>query len=259
MFLTVTFCLFACVYESSAVDIMPKLKGNMLNFGCGINFKYKGMLSYLFDGFYMVTKFELPRVEDLKLTTIDFNPNCSYLNGNEKYIKQLQRHCLKIAPYIDFYRRQIAHYNITTYRILMKDIGLISPTYPTDKRPKRGDILASVLGGIASSVMGLAYEGISSFLHHKGHKALHKAMTVMEKKTDLQKNQIHHLEDTMIMYGVYNSDTLAALIRTVHNIQNTTSWKERIFAGKVTQMYQLYLKKEGAHNFAINSVLFLTP
>ena len=41
------------------------------------------------------------------------------------------------------------------------------PTFPTDKRPKRGAILASVLGGIASMVIGLAYEGISSFLHHK--------------------------------------------------------------------------------------------
>ena len=30
----------------------------------------------------------------------------------------------------------------------------------------------------------------------------------MEKKTDLQHNKVHHLEDTMIMYGVYNSDTL---------------------------------------------------
>ena len=28
-------------------------------------------------------------------------------------------------------------------------------------------------------------------------------MTVIEKKTDLQKNQIHHLKDTMIMYGIY--------------------------------------------------------
>ena len=44
---------------------------------------------------------------------------------------------------------------------------------------------------------------------------MNKAVTVMEKKTDLQKNQIHHLEDTMIMYGVYNSDTLTALVNTV--------------------------------------------
>ena len=75
---------------------------------------------------------------------------------------------------------------------------------------------------------------------------------------DLQKNQIHHLEDTMIMYGVYNSDTLAALVRTVQNMQNTTTWKERTFAGKLTTMYQLYLNEEGVYNFAINSILFLT-
>ena len=32
-----------------------------------------------------------------------------------------------------------------------------------DKRPKRGARLASILGGVASSVIGLAYEGISIF------------------------------------------------------------------------------------------------
>ena len=166
---------------------MPELKRNILNFGYGINFQYKGMLSHSFDRFYMVAKFELPREEDSKLTTIDFDPNCSHLNGNEKYMKKLQRHCLRIVPYIDFYRGQIAYYNITAYRILTKDIEHFLPTYPTDKRPKRGVILASVLGGIASSVIGLAYKGISSFLHHKRHKALHRAVTVMEKKMDLQK------------------------------------------------------------------------
>ena len=139
---------------------------------------------------------------------------------------------------------------------MTKDIGLILLTYPTEKRPKQGAILASVLGGIASSVIGLAYEGISSFLHHKRCKALHKAMTVMAKKTDLQQNQIHHLKDTMNVYGAYN--TLTALIITVHNMQNTTTWKERTFEGKLNQMYQVYLNEEGAHNSAINSVLFLT-
>ena len=170
------------------------------------------MLSHSFDRFYVVTKFELPNVEDLKLTTIDFDPTCSYLNCDGKYMPKLKRHCLRIAPYIDFYQRQIMYYNLTAYRILTRDIGLILLTSPTVKRPKLGAILASVLGGIASSIIGLAYQGISSFLHHKRHKALNKAMTVMEKKTNIQKNQIHHLEDTMIMYVIYNSDTLTALI-----------------------------------------------
>ena len=91
MFLTITLCLFTCLYDSSAIDIIPELKKNILNFGYGVNFKYEGMLSYSFDRFYMVTKFELPRVEDLKFKTIDFDSNCSYLHGNEKYIKQLYR------------------------------------------------------------------------------------------------------------------------------------------------------------------------
>ena len=55
-----------------------------------------------------------------------------------------------------------------------------------------------MLGSVASSVIGLAYEGISSFLHYKRHKAV----AIMDKKTNIQCNRIHHLEDTMIMYGV---------------------------------------------------------
>ena len=187
MFLTITFCLFTYVYDNSAVDIMPEFKRNILKFGYGVNFKYEGMLSHSFDRFYVVTKFELPKAEDLQFTAIDFDPTCSYLNCEGKYMPKLKRHCLTIAPYIDFYQRQIMYYNLTAYRILTRDIGLILPTYPTIKRPKQGAILASVLDSIASSIIGLAYERISSFLHHKRHKTLNKAMTVMEKKTDLQK------------------------------------------------------------------------
>ena len=39
-------------------------------------------------------------------------------------------------------------------------------------------------------------------------KALHKAVHAIENKADLQCNKIFHLEDSMVMYGVYNSDTL---------------------------------------------------
>ena len=48
------------------------LKKNILKFGYGINYKYEGTLSYSFDRFYEVTKFELPKVEDLKLTKISY-------------------------------------------------------------------------------------------------------------------------------------------------------------------------------------------
>ena len=80
-------------------------------------------------------------------------------------------YCLKIVPYVEFYKEQIEYYCHMAYELLMNEMGLILPTFPKEKRSKRGAILASVLGGIASSIIGLAYEGISSFLHHKRHKA----------------------------------------------------------------------------------------
>ena len=102
------------------------------------------------------------------------------------------------------------------YDTLANDIGKILPKFPTDKRQRRGIILTSILGNVASKIINLGYEGISSFLHHKRHKAVHKAVAMMNKKTNVQCNRIYHLEDTMIMYGTYNSDTLTDLIDTVH-------------------------------------------
>ena len=74
-FLTIASCFFICLYGCSAVDIMSELKRNILNFRYGVNFKYEGMLSHAFDRFYVVAKFELPKVEDLRLTRVDLTPD----------------------------------------------------------------------------------------------------------------------------------------------------------------------------------------
>ena len=99
-FLTIASCLFLFVYDTSAVDIMPELKRNILNFGYGVNFKYEGMLSHYFDRFYIVTKFELPKTKDLRLATFKFDFECSYANhtnSNTNYAKLL-KYYMKIAP-----------------------------------------------------------------------------------------------------------------------------------------------------------------
>ena len=71
--------ILACVKDLD-IDTMPELKKNVLNFGYGVNFKYKGMLSHSFDRCYVVTKFEIPKVQDLKLTMFSFDITCNYLN-----------------------------------------------------------------------------------------------------------------------------------------------------------------------------------
>ena len=64
---------------------------------------------------------------------------------------------------------------------MTNELALILPTFPTQNREKRGIITSLITGFI-----GLAYEGISCFLHHKRQKALHKAVNVRDNKVDLQ-------------------------------------------------------------------------
>ena len=45
----------------------------------------------------------------------------------------------------------------------------------------------------------------------------------MENKVSIQCNKLMQLENSMLMYGIYNAKTLEKLITTVHNIHNTTS------------------------------------
>ena len=70
-------------------------------------------------------------------------------------------------PYVNFYKKQIAYYNCTTYEMSANEIGMILPTFPKDNRHK-----ICIIGSLIIVFIGLAYEGISSFLHHKHQKAL---------------------------------------------------------------------------------------
>ena len=54
----------------------------------------------------------------------------------------------------------------------------------------------------------------------------------MSNKANIQCNKLMKLDDTMLMYGIYNAETLEKLFKTVHEIHNTTSSHEKLFAGK---------------------------
>ena len=92
-----------------------------------------------------------------------------------------------------------------------------------------------IITTLVSSIIGLVYEEISSFLHHNQNKALHQAVRAVDIKTSIQHNKLMQLENSMLMYCVYNVETLEKLINTVHNIQNT-SLHERLFRGQQSSL-----------------------
>ena len=116
-----------------------------------------------------------------------------------------------------------------------------------------------IITTLVSSFIGLAYEGISSFLLHKWNKALHKAVRAMDSKTTIQCNKLMQLESSMLMYGIYNTETLEKLVSTVHHIHNTIFSHERLFAGQQSSLTlrSLYGNALGLQHYSINSLLYL--
>ena len=128
------FCTLFQFYIGTSIAISPVLQRNILNFGYGINYKYEGMLAHSFDRFYVVTKFMLPMIGDLKFSKLDFDYSCSYMRKeyapnteSRKYILESKTYCNKIRPFVTYYNKLINSYNNTTNNILEKEIKLLLP------------------------------------------------------------------------------------------------------------------------------------
>ena len=113
-----------------------ELQYNILKFGYGINYKYTGTISHSFDRFYVVTKLELPKVQDLQFTTIPYDKNCEHLEDAKSkggltlgLIEEIKTYCIKIAPYKQYYKKQIEYYNQKATDIMTNEIALMLPTF----------------------------------------------------------------------------------------------------------------------------------
>ena len=64
-----------------------------MKFGYGINYKYEGMVAHSFNRFNAVTKLILPTMDDLKLSPINYNGECKYLeNLNDNNNEEIKTH-----------------------------------------------------------------------------------------------------------------------------------------------------------------------
>ena len=155
------------IFQCTSNKIKPELKKNILNFDYGINYKYEGMLAHSFERFYVVATFILPFIGDLNYSKLNYHDMCAYLDNKnscdtetEKHMLDLITFCKKIEPFVIFYKRLIKSYNNTAHNILINEIDLILPQVSSKQK-------CVIITTLVSSFIGLAYEGISSFLHDK--------------------------------------------------------------------------------------------
>ena len=126
------FCYF---YQCTSTKFKPELRKNILNFGYGINYIYKGILAHSFYRFYVVTKFILPSIRDLKFSKLNYDNIYKNVHDTEtkKHMLDLFKFCKKIEPFVMYYKRLIKSYNNTAHNILKNEIDLILPQVPRNK------------------------------------------------------------------------------------------------------------------------------
>ena len=115
----------------------------------------------------------------------------------------------KIKIIHGIYKIQIKACNNTAHHILKNNVDLILPKFPKGQKNKR-----RIFSAISAGFIGLAFKGISSFLHNKKHKALQNAVKGMLIKTYIQRNKLMHLENSLVMNGIYDAETLGKLVKS---------------------------------------------
>ena len=94
------------------------------------------MLTHSYDRFYLVTKFILSSIGDLKFSNLNYDNTCAYMDNKNaqntemrKYMLDLRTFYKKIEPFVICYKRLIKSYNHTVHNILENEINLIYPKF----------------------------------------------------------------------------------------------------------------------------------
>ena len=79
------------------------LPNNVLKFRYGIKYKSMGKVLHSFDKFYIVTKFELPKVEDLKFDDTPYDTEYTHLDDPKpgqilRILRDIKCYFVKMAP-----------------------------------------------------------------------------------------------------------------------------------------------------------------
>ena len=82
----------------------------------------------------------------------------------------------------------------------------------------------------------------------------------MSISMDMQRNKLMHLENTLVMYRIYNAEILEKLLKTVQVIQCRQSLIKNLFTHQTVTAHEAYSQIHGTcgiQHYAINSMLYL--
>ena len=79
----------------------------------------------------------------------------------------------------------------------------------------------------------------------------------MSIQTHIQRNKFMHLENTLVMYGVYNTETLERLVKTVHALHTREILYKNFFRGRTSAAYEYYSQMHGEWGIQYYAIILI--
>ena len=245
---TLILLIFGILTHSESASLSPDVKRNELRFPYGINFKFNGMLHHNMARVWIVTKFPIPKFENLELRENDLLPECDFTVKSENeqawtdyymYLTDwMHQICMSVQPQMKLIQEKEKFYKRELKQLLDEEILTALPALGPAGRTKR--FAAALIPAIAGLVT-LAVESISGYLQNKRNKYIAFAVEAMSKEHGHYRNQLNRYKDDLLLYGEFSVNSTEGIIETLNEMYSRQTLVEETVANLTKDWPAKYL------------------
>ena len=265
MLLLIYFLLNILAHGEGAT-FSPDVKQNELRFPYGVNFKYNGILHHNMARVWIVTKFQIPKFEDLLFKEHDFMPECDFSITSDHdqawtdkflYIRNwMHAVCESVRPQLKLIKEKEKFYKNELKQLLDEEILSAIPALGSAGRTKR--FAAALIPAIAGLVT-LAVESVSGYLQSKRNRNIAFAVRALNEENGHLKNKLNRYHSDMLLYGEFSMNSTEEIIETLNDMYSRHSQVEDMVANLSKEWPQRYLSDPaGAAVYAGDVAIYLS-
>ena len=260
------FLILGSLTHVKSATISPYVQKNVLRFPYGVNFKFNGMLHQNMARVWIVTKFPIPRYEDLELQERNFMPECDFEVHSDDvqawtdeyhYVTGWMHHiCMSVQPQLKLLQEKEKFYKRELQQLLDEEILTALPALGPAGRTKR--FAAALIPAIAGLVT-LAVESLSGYLQNKRNKYIALAVDALSKENGHYRNQFNRYGHDLLLYGEFSVNSTEGIIDTLNEMYSRQTLVEETVANLTKDWPAKYLSNPaGAALYASHVATYLS-
>ena len=269
MWILILSTLLSCqvISFTHCATFSPDIKQNELRFPYGVNFKYNGILHQNMARVWIVTKFPLPKFEDLDFSERILMPDCDFsitkdhvkgtwTNKHSYLTVWMHQICKAMRPHVKLLQEKEKFYRNEVKQLLDEDISHAIPALGSAGRTKR--FTAALIPAIAGLVT-LAVESVSGYLQSKRNKNIAAAVNALSIENGHIKNQLNRHAEDLLLYGEFHMNSTEELVETLQDMYSRQTLVEEVMANLTRNWPAVYLENPaGAALYSSHASIYLS-